>query len=1132
MWGMIRSIFLMLLFLVCHQSYGQSDNSVLAEGQWHKIAIAKDGVYKIDREFLEGSLGVDVQNLDASTLKVYGNGGRMLPQANSIERPTDLLQNPTYAQGLADGTFDAEDYLLFYGLGPHQLEIRNDQILYENNVYSDSAFYFITYGGDPGESMEPRTEISGNFPVRNIYQHLISHEIDERNILKSGLSRGGSGREWYGEIYQRNVNTDRDYNFQVPNFTGTGKVLFASLSQSETDNSFSLAMNGEYLGDQELDSIKSVFEDQYEDRGINHVDTFAIDVPASDELTLNVVFNFVSGISSIARLNYFVIQAERELAIYDGLTHFSNGQTTEGIQFEINNTNENSQVWDITDPYQPKLVALEHVGATSNFDYVGTPDQQFVVFQPEDMPVPDYIEQVANQNIKGVGPQEGLIIAHPRFWSQAQQLAEFHRTTQNLQVEVFNIHEIYNEFGSGSKDITAVRDMIRYFYQNSPNLGYALLFGDCSYDYKNQLSNNTNFVPTYESRNSVHPVLSYSSDDYFGFMEEDEGEWIEASFGDHTLDIGIGRIPAKTTAEATDMINKIVRYSTSERVLGNWKNSVTYVADDGDRNMHLNDGETLSEILDEEATQILPQKIYLDAFEQELGASQETSPILREQIDQAINEGTFLVNYIGHGNEFQWMDENTLDTTIVGNLTNRFRLPIFVTATCQFGRYDDPDFFSGSERLLLDPNGGAIALLTTTRPVFASSNRQVNLAFHNNIFRRENGQYLRLGDIIRRTKNESLRGPRNRNFALLGDPMLMLQYPDFIATIDEINEKNLSVESDTLSALEEITLSGSIRRLDSTLNSDFNGVIDIVLLDAASTARTLGQESFATSYDVQENALFRGKASVTNGRFETSFILTRNISYRFLEGKISLYAIDEENGTDASGATDQIRLGGTSPIVRSDNDPPEIDLYLNDEQFVNGSVVESSSILIARVFDENGLNISENSINQNITLTLNDEEPIVINDFYSADVDDFKNGFVTYPLNDLAAGQYTATIKIWDTYNNSATQTVEFIVSDVRQIGMENVFNFPNPASGTTTFNFEHNRPGEELEITIDIYGVDGALKATLYHEIDDSPSRIDFLNWDITTASLEQGLYLYKITVRSTLDGAVGQQVKRLIVN
>lgn len=1127
---MNRPILFILLCLLAGVASAQS--SVLSEGSWYKLAIHADGVYRIDHNFLSNELGLDLTTVDPSQIKIYGNGGRMLPQPNSTQRPGDLLENLVWRTGLEDGSFDVSDYLLFYGTGPHQMELINGLINYENNVYSDSAFYFLTIDGASATEISTITPPAEVFPTVNTYSHLIAHELDERNILKDNLAQGGSGREWYGERFQRNFETSRNYDYSIPGFTGKGKLLTATLSQSEVSNSMTWSVNGNILGDQQLGPITSILVSPYENRGVNHIDTFDIDISSQQALTVTANFNFVPGESSVARLNYFVIEAERELAIYEGQTHFYNHNATEGARFEIGNLNSNSQLWDVTEPQEPQKIAINISGSTGVFSDDVSALRRYVVFDPDAIRNPDFIGPVTNQNIHGIGPQDGLIITHPRFRTQAEQLADFHRTEDNLSIAVIDIYELYNEFGSGSRDITAMRDAIRHFYNLSSNLKYVLLFGDCSYAYKDQLSNNTNFVPTYESRNSIHPIFSFSSDDYFGFMEDGEGEWTENDAGDHTLDVGIGRLPVKTTAEADDIVNKIIRYNTSDRVLGDWKNTVTYVVDDGDGNLHVRHGEQLSRILDRDVNQILPRKIYLDAFEQELGASKETSPILTDQIREAISEGTFLVNYIGHGNEFQWMDENTLDTTFVGELTNRFRLPIFVTATCQFGRYDDPDFFSGSERLLLAPNGGAIALLTTTRPVFASSNFELNEAFHETLFRKASGQYMRLGDITRITKNQSLRGALNRNFSLLGDPMMTLQYPDFSATIDEINGKSLSIESDTLSALEEITLSGSIRNADSSINTDFNGIIDIVLLDAESQARTIGQESLPTSYSIRENALFRGKASVSNGLFSSTFILTRNISYRFMEGKISLYAIDEENGTDASGATTQIRLGGTDPTSRLDETPPTISLYLNDEQFISGSVVEPSSLLIARAFDESGFNISENSVNQSITLSLNDGEPFEINDFFTADVDDFKTGFVTYPLDNLEAGTYTATIKLWDTYNNSTTSSVEFVVSDTRRISLENVFNFPNPANGTTTFNFDHNRLGEELEITIDVYGMDGALKETLFHRIDDSPERVNFLTWDIAGSSMEQGMYLYKITVRSTLDGAVGQQFKRLIVN
>ena len=529
--------------------------------------------------------------------------------------------------------------------------------------------------------------------------------------------------------------------------------------------------------------------------------------------------------------------------------------------------------------------------------------------------------------------------------------------------------------------------------------------------------------------------------------------------------------------------------------------------------------------------QTLVQKAYLDAFDQVVSPSRERSPALRQTIKESIERGSFVLDFLGHGNEFEWMDERVINEDFVDSLTNRFQLPIIVTATCQFGRYDDPEFFSGSERLLLNPNGGGIALLTTTRPVFASSNELVNRAFHETLFERNENGFLRLGDVMRNTKNNSLSRLENRNFALLGDPMLTLAYPDYIATISEINGKSLSGTSDTLSALEEITLTGQILHQDSSLNSDFNGEVQITLLDATDEVRTLGQESLPFSYEIQENALFRGLSEVVDGEFTSTFTITRNTSYRFANGKISLYASNAETNEDANGAIDNILLGGTAPVPLDDN-PPVIELFVNDPGFRNGQTVESSSLLIARVTDDNGINISSNGINQNITLVLNDETPLVLNEFYVAATNDFQTGFVTFPLNSLEEGRYEAEIKLWDTHNNSSSARVEFVVTESTRINLTNVMNFPNPANQTTTFSFEHDRLGEELEISIDLFNSQGALAESLRYEVDNSSQRIDDLAFDLGASSISVGIYVYQITVRSTLDGAIGREVRRLIVN
>ena len=864
-------------------------------------------------------------------------------------------------------------------------------------------------------------------------------------------------------------------------------------------------------------------------------DTFSVNIAPASEVQIGLRFNRFEGGSSLARLDKILLMAERQLSWASEMLLFRSARSLdqEVSEYVINNVPDAPLLWNIKDPAKPLIIPFVQSGTELSFVERADDLQEYILLSGSSFPAPSTIQALDNQSIRSLSPRDGLIIAHRNFLTEAERLAAFHRSHDDLDIAVVDVDLLYNEFSSGMPDVTALRDAIKYFYdRSSSTFRYALLFGDCSYDYLDRTEDNTNFVPIYESRNSTHPIESYSSDDYFGFMEEDEGEWLETFRGAHTLEVGIGRLPVKTAKEATDVVNKIIRYSTSERVVGDWKNRITYVVDDGDRNIHVRDAEDFSSIFAANQQQLVLEKLYLDAFQQQVDASKERSPILRDKVIDAIEGGTFALNYIGHGNEFLWMDEEILDIEVIEGLTNRFRLPLIITATCQFGRYDDPDFFSGSEQMLLNPNGGAIALITTTRPVFASSNELVNEAFHFSLFEKIDGEFPRLGDVLRKTKNESRDRLENRNFALLGDPFLRLRYPEYTAVVDEINGQDVTSASDTLSALEEVTLSGRILGEDSALFSGFNGFIDILLLDSEGTATTLGQESPPISYATQKNPLFKGKATVTNGLFSATFIVTPNTSYRFDAGKISLYAIDEEQGVEATGVTENLRLGGTADIDREDSMPPAIQLYVGDPAFRNGQTVESSSLLIAEIFDEFGINVSGTAIHQNISLALNEEEPEIVNDYFQYDLDSYQNGFLTYPLEDLAPGRYTATIKVWDLYNNSAERTVEFIVSDLASLALTGVINYPNPVKGQTTFTFEHDRIGEEIEITIELYDMKGATIEQLIFSIDDAPERIDGLDWDLDTSSIEKGVYLYRLTVRSTLDGAVAHEFGRLMRN
>ena len=1124
----ILSIHVFLFFvLTC-----QAQSSVLADGVWFKLGVVADGIYKIDRTAIE-NIFPNTDDFDPRTLKIYGNGPGILPQSNDAARAFDLLENAVLRVGTEDGFFDSQDYILFFAYGPDLRTLENNAFFFEDNIYSDTAFYFITYGGAEGKSLQKQEVLTGVYPEINTYNNLQSYEVNQRNILKSGLSRGGSGREWYGESFQLNVALERSFQFEVPGFTGNGEIILSTLGQSEGPSSFTITANNRTLGDQELDEILPIGTSPYSDRGKHHSDTFQLTTSPAEAIEINLRFNRWEGGSSLARLDKLLINAESELSLNTNQLIFRSDESLDHAisTFQVRGGSSQTRLWNVTHIANPMEMNLTVIGNQVEFSDVSTALQTYVAFEGSDFDTPLFVGEIENQNLKSLSPRDGIIITHGNFLDAAWELATFHEEHDFMNLEVIDVSKIYNEFSSGRQDVTALRDAIRFFWEKSPDFRYVLLFGDCSYDYKNRIEDNTNFVPTYQARNSLHPIFSYSSDDYFGFMDEEEGVWPENRQGDHRLDIGIGRIPVRTTEEADDVVRKIIRYSTANATLGDWKNDITYVVDDGDGNIHVADAEDLSGFFETSQSQLLTEKIYLDAFQQDVEPSRESSPAVTQQINSAIGEGTFLVNYIGHGNEFQWMDENVLNLESLQGFKNRFRLPIFVTATCQFGRYDDPDFFSGSEQLLLNPNGGAIALLTTTRPVFASSNKLVNEAFHTSLFQKEDGEYLRLGDIIQITKNESLRGVDNRNFSLLGDPFLQLDYPDYEATINTINGKTVSSSADTLSALEEITLEGEIINNGDRV-TNFNGKVKITLLDASIAIPTLGQESNPFFYQSQENELFRGEASVTDGLFSLTFQVTRNTSYRFDRGKINLYAMDEENGFDASGSLQNLLLGGTAPDVFEDTSAPEINLYINDTGFRDGASVPPNSVLIASIEDETGINISTNGINQNITLTLNDENPTVINDHFTATLNDATRGFIRYPLSMLSPGRYEATIKLWDLYNNSSSASVIFTVSDEISINLSNIRNFPNPARTETTFAFAHDRLGEELEVTIQVFNSTGALVGDLFYQVDNSPDFIDNLTWNLEAISLQAGLYLYRINVRSTLDGARGSVFGRLVVN
>ncbi|RED99741.1 putative secreted protein (Por secretion system target) [Marinoscillum furvescens DSM 4134] len=1075
----------------------------------------------MDREFLRSKANLP-SDVDPRTIKVFGMPGGLLPQPNNENHYYDPQEIAIYVSGESDGTLDEGDYVLFYAEGPHRLTLTEGHPSLEQNIYSDSTYILLTYGGDQGKRITQRTALTSTSSSDTYTQYIVHGE--------DLISPFRTGRKWfYQKFYAQ--ESRKTYEFETSDADSLS-VWIEVASNSTNDNAFEFALNDEPLGSVTMTPILDL---QYGDK-FRYESFYEKALLKSDDIRLSISLN-ISGIGT-AYLDYFILGIHKKASIPPSGMYIyrDSGQVQ---SYRISNSNSAVQMWNVSNPLEPiRIPASNDSNSTFTADHSET---RLVAVDPSALPAPYYVSRIANQNLKSNTKVDGIIVTHPLFLPQANRLAAFHQSFDGLSVAVATTTEIYNEFAAGREDLTAIRNYLKYCYDNGGLLKYALLFGDATYDYKQiQAPRDHNFVPIYQSFETSHNVLSHSSDDYLSFMEDDEGGWSEGvrkqdrtneylqPYQDHTSDIGIGRLPVKSADEAEALLDKIIRYKTAPQAYGPWRTRLVYLADDGDNSTHMRQAESFSSIVDNQFIQYSTDKLYLDRFEQPDNA-QENAPA-REALKAAIHEGIFILNYMGHGNHLQLTDWDELVVTkdMIMELTNRHKLPFVVTATCDFGKYDNPTVVSGAEEFLLNPDGGAIGLLTTTRPVYSNTNFPVNESFHYSVFQKIDGRHPRLGDVIMYTKNNSLEGLKNRNFALLGDPMLQLNYPEYDIVLDQFTE------TDTLSALQEVTISGRIVNGNSTV-TNFNGKALLNIWDLPQSKVTLGDENDPFQFRDQTNALYRGELTVKDGMFASNIILPKSISYSFESGKLDLYAWNADDRIDASTATKNFVLGGSAEEIADDHIPPAASLYLNDPTFRQGDVVGPSSLLIAKLSDEHGINISTNGFNSGLTLQLNDEEPFEVNKYYTADLDTYKKGTLLVPLEGLKAGNYTAQLKVWDAYNNSAEYSVKFKVSEAPVIRLYNTKNYPNPISqyGETTFSFEHDRAGEDLMIQFFIYDMQGSQVHGWEHTLTNSPRNVSFAHdlSNLDNGVLDKGIYLYRIRITSSLDGATNEVIKRLIV-
>ncbi len=1117
-------------------------NSVLATGDWYKFRIEKTGVHIINKDFLN-SIGMNTDGIDPRNIKVYGNGGKALPFKNIDNTVFDLTENSIQVVGEADGSFDGNDFILFYGI--HSRGYQGDNYDTNINPYSDESYYYVTVNGGLGNRVQEMVEPTGNptnvITQYNRYQFI---ESDEESPVKVG-------RRWFSNRFD--IESEQTFTFDFPNIV-PGQPMFVKVkvaSASETTTSMAISVNGTSLNPLTFSPINDPF--------LLDSKQFVDDIPSgSENVVFDLTYNNGGNPSSIGYLDYISVDALVQLKSVSGQLDFrwNEAETIPGIgEYQISDAAQFSQVWDVTNPNF--IVAKTNEGNSSSFSFKAALGElkEYVAVNPNDYYTPIEINKsyVPNQNLKGTifNDESGnfkdldfLIVAPPFLLQPALSLANHRRAVDGINVKVITTDKIYEEFSSGKQDIGAIRNFVRYIYENASSeekrIKYVCLFGDTSVDYKDRIPNNNNIVPTYHTYRSDSTFGAFMSDDFFGNMDPEEGLMV----GSEKLDIAVGRILVDDVVLANAMVDKIIGYDSKESY-GNWRNDFVLISDDVDEAWEY---ETLEVNLDNLGNEVSVEKpttnvkkIHSDSYQQVASAGGDRYPDVNDEIENAIEVGALIVNYFGHGGEDGLASEFVYTKETGEDLKNKNRYPCIVTVTCEFTKFDNPQRITAGELTYWNKEGGAISLITTTRSISAG----VGVLFNQYLAPELFGYGLDIpntpAESVRRAKNE-VSNENRRVVFYIGDPSMHLAFPRQNIALTTINSIPVAGSTEVLKALDKVTLGGEIQDINGNLLTDYKGVLEAKLFDKNVERSTLGNDGVTENgsllildFITLGEVLFNGKATVLDGKFEFEFIMPRDTQIPVGTGRISFYAQEDNSLKNQTGYNLDVQIGGLNENAPEDNQGPLINLFMNDESFVSGGITNDSPILIAKLSDENGINTASGIGHDMIAILDGDESnPFVINEYYQANVDDYSTGKASFTFRDLEEGLHTLTFKAWDVYNNSSTSEIQFMVAGNDELEINNVLNYPNPFVNYTEFWFNHNRPFEPLEVQIQVFTVTGKVVWTKNQLINTD----GFLSRDIVWDGKDdfgdrigKGVYVYKITVISTLTNKRVEKFEKLVI-
>lgn len=1107
----------------------------LSGGTWYKIPITRTGIHILDRAYL-GSLGLNMATLNLDHVQIWSTNGYEMPRRNNLPK-SEFKQIPVRVDG---------ESILFFANGPHRVRFDGNTRRHSHQVhaYTNTRYVFLTVGTTPGLRLAPQ---SNTAPVAATLTTFTDFRWKEEELRKPD-QRIKSGHQWLGQPFtpETFARTQVVYRDTLDGFVpgSTIRMEFQFAARASIGSRFDVNMGSTSVGNVFVAAIADLNESTARSVNLGVLTRdLSVNTLANDILEVSATFNN-NNANALGWLDYVRISAERDLRARNGVLHFHSPNTGTGqvVRYVMNGFTSMPMVVDATDPQAPVWVdatadggshVITHTDLAGRFLYAQTR-----YFRPGAGSV------VPNQNLSGATHDpDYFIVTSPELLDVATQLAN-RRAAQGWRPIVATQSQIFNEFNGGTPDATAIREFVRHYYTGT--LGdpdrmpkALLLFGDATFDFKGILQNQplANHVFTFQSDESYSRINTFASDDYYGFLDDAEGEWAPLTTFER-LDIGIGRIPVQTAAQARVFLRKIEAYEDPAN-FGDWRTLVTFSSDDHvnggrlENDLHIFNADYTADIVPRELTGARVNKVHQISYPLSPNTLGRAAVEANRAFINAINNGTLFMNYAGHGSETLLSAEGLYRADDVSRLNNFDRLTIITTVTCEFGRYDDTELQSGAEIMMLHPTGGAIASYTTSRVVYTSSDpTQVNFGLNIQLTLAKmtpgaDGRPKTLGDIYRQTKNTTIGASFNsRKFHLLGDPAMRIGLPDSRIRLTEINGQSLASRL-TLRALDRVELAGEVVDGSGNVRTAFDGESTIRVFDATRYIRIMALSTCNNIanclYTLQNDLIFSGRATVNGGRFTTQFIVPRDIAYSDTTGRITAYAFNSQ--TDASGSFADIVFNGRNDAAVDDQAGPLIRAYLNDTDFMDGAMVNGNPILIVNLEDQSGINTAGSSVGHELLAILrrtdaaSPERTFLMNEYYESAVNDFTRGTVRFPLQDLEDGAYELTVRAWDVFNNPGESMIRFSVASGAGLAVRNVYNYPNPMSGYTRFIFEHNQTGTDLDVLIRIFTLSGRPVAQLRERNLVPNGVLATIEWDGRDADgnrLASGTYLYHVRIKS----------------